>query len=173
LTSSDFSIVETMNNTKRRTYHLEVCPGTSLQGPTDQEVESAIRGLSGGVPSFVILTKKKNHFMQAGGSSCEGFHLEFMEFSHDGLWEYADSNGRETDVETTVNALVSYARDDESWRDLPWKRLPPEVSDARSQKAMDDWQSKQPHSGFFRTAFRCMLGFILIELGIVGKSKRR
>ena len=52
------------------------------------EIETAIRSLPGGVPSFVILSKKKYEFMQTAGSVSEGFEIQFEEFSRDGLWEH-------------------------------------------------------------------------------------
>ena len=160
-------------NAKRRTYHLEVCPGTSLQGPNDQEIEAAIRGLPGGVPSFLILTKKKNHFMQAGGCAGDGFNFEFMGFSADGLWEHKDSPGGNVDVETVVNAMLSYAKDEETWRDLPWIRLSKEESDARAEKAKLAWEADQPQPGFIRSLIGGFLGAALMELGIISKKKRK
>ena len=109
-------------STDRRKYHLRVCPGSNLQGPTDEEIEAAVRGLPGGVPSFVILTKRKNHFMQAAGSFREEFQLEYQEFSLDGHWEHV--NTRNLDGETVVRALLWYAADDERWRtENEWKRF--------------------------------------------------
>ena len=106
----------------RRKYHLQVCPGISLQGPTDEEIETAVRGLPGGIPSWVILTKRKCHFMQAGGSFKEGFQLEYQEFSPDGHWEHINSHN--IDGETVVRSLLWYAADDERWRsENQWKRL--------------------------------------------------
>lgn len=160
-------------NAKRRTYHLEVCPGTNLQGPNDSEIEAAIRGLPGGVPSFVILTKKKNHFMQAGGCANDGFNFEFMEFSADGLWEHEDSPVGNVGVETVVSAMLSYAREEEAWRDLPWKRLSTAEADARQKKIREEWETKQPQPGFFSTVVGGLLGFALTELGIIDKKRRK
>lgn len=159
-------------NAKRRTYHLEVCPGANLQGPSDMEIEASIRGLPGGVPSYVILTKKKNHFMQAGGGPETGFGFEFMEFSDDGFWEHKDSPGANVDVETVVKGILSYARDEETWRELPWKRLSSEESDARQEKMKEEWEDKQPQVGFFRTVASGLLGLALMELGIIKKNKK-
>jgi hypothetical protein len=160
-------------NAKRRTYHLEVCPGQSFQGPTDDEITNAIRGLPGGVPSFVVLRKKKNHFMQASGSLADGYRLEYEEFSADGLWEHEKSPEGEVDVDTVVRALTAYAGDNDSWRDIPWKRLPKEVSDERGRKALEDWQAKQPQPGFFRSLVGGIIGYVLEESGLVGKQRRR
>jgi hypothetical protein len=160
-------------NSKRRAYHLEVCPGTSLQSPKDEEIEAAIRSLPGGVPSFVILSKKKNDFMQAGGGPRDGFQLEYQEFSADGLWEHEDSVGGRVDVETVVNAILAYARDEESWRNLPWKRLSKEESDKRAAKALQDWQAKQPQEGFFTFVAKGLLGLALENLGIGGSRKSK
>jgi hypothetical protein len=158
-------------NAKRRTYHLEIAPGTSIQAPSDLEIEKAIRGLPGGVPSYVILTKKKNHFMQAAGGGDEGYNLEYMEFSLDGLWEHEKSAKGEVDLETVVKALVDYAGDTEYWRELPWKRLSAKESGARAEKAREKFLAELPQAGFFRTVISGLLGIALIELGIVKKKR--
>ena len=160
-------------NIKRRTYHLEVCPGNSLQGPSDDEIEAAVRGLPGGVPSYVILTKKKNHFMQAGGGGDDDFQLEFMEFSQDGLWEHKDSTGDGVDIETVVQALVQYANDDDKWRELPWVRLSGEEADRRSNAAREKWEAKQPKPAVLMTMVKGMLGAIPLVLGIGSKGTKR
>lgn len=110
-----------MKLSKRSKYHLTVCPGDNLQGPTDEEIIGATWSLPGGRPSFVILQKKKCHFMQAGGSAEEGFTLEYQEFSTDGHWQHVGSP--DVDIETVNAALTSYARDEDSWRELPWRRV--------------------------------------------------
>ncbi len=102
------------NKASRRKYHLQVCPGASLQGPTDEEIHTAIRSLPGGNRSFAILTKTKSNFMQAAGSSRERFVLEYQEFSRDGHWEHVDTG--EVDTETVVQTLCWYANDDDRWR---------------------------------------------------------
>ena len=130
-----------MKPPKRAKYHLEVCPGTSIQGPTDEEIRQAIRSLPGGVPSFAVLTKKKTHFMQNGGSAHEGFSLEYQEFSVDGHWEHESSP--DVDLETVTRAFVAFANDDdETWRALPWKRVSIEEIGRRSDRAKEKMLAK-------------------------------
>jgi hypothetical protein len=111
-----------MNAQRRAKYHLTVCPGQNLQGPTDREIRDAVASRPGGVPSFLILTKAKHHFMQAGGSPKEGFTLEYQEHSVDGHWEHQASGT--LDSQTVMRALMLYAADDDHWRtEFPWKRV--------------------------------------------------
>lgn len=106
----------------RRKYHLQVCPGESLQGPTDDEIVSAVSSLPGGIPSFVVLTKKKSHFMQVGGSAKDGFELEYQEYSLDGHWRHVRSP--DVDLETVLKTILWYANDDERWlTENIWHRL--------------------------------------------------
>ena len=158
-------------NIKRRTYHLEVCPGDSLQGPSDAEIEKAVRGLPGGVPSFVVLRKQKHHFMQVGGGGSEGFQLEYQEYSRDGLWEHKDLPGNGVDIETVVKALVCYAGDDDQWRDLPWVRLSQKESEARAAAAREAWEAEQPQAGVVKTIVGTAIGLLLVGLGIGGKKR--
>ena len=103
----------------------------------------------------------------------KGFSFEFMEFSADGLWEHRDSVGGNVNVETVVKALLSYARDEETWRDLPWQRLSSEESDARQEKLAEERGDEQPQPGFIRTVVGGIFGLALMDLGILDKKKRR
>ena len=142
-----------MPRAKRHTYHLQVCPGDSLQGPSDNEIASAVRGLPGGVPSFVILTKGKDQFMQAGGSVADGFQLEYQEFSRDGHWEHEDSADVSADV--VIQAFQWYAQDDDRWRtELKWKRLVRSELQKRNKQEWEEWRASQPKEGFFKGLVR-------------------
>jgi hypothetical protein len=136
-----FAVPIHMKPTKRAKYHLQVCPGTNLQGPTDDEIRQALLSLPGGVPSFAILTKSKMHFMQVGGSAHEGFALEYQEFSVDGHWEH--ELRPDVDLETVTGALIAFANDDDdTWRALPWKRVSIEEIGRRSDQAKEKFLKK-------------------------------
>jgi hypothetical protein len=136
------------NSSKRRKYHLQVCPGDSIQGPSAEEIETAIRSLPGGVPSFVILSKKKYEFMQTSGSVSEGFEIQYEEFSRDGLWEHGS---RELPAEVVVRLVQLYASDDDRWRtELPWKRVSRAESDRRAAQALQENEATLPREGVIR-----------------------
>jgi hypothetical protein len=159
-----------MPTPKRRTYHLQVCPGDSLQGPSDEEIAHAIKSLPGGIPSFAILTKKKNAFMQAGGSESDGFQLEYQEFSRDGHWEHENSGN--VPLEIVVQTLQWYAQDDDRWRTQhKWKRLVRSELEERNKGAWREWEESQPKKGFFKSILHGLLQIGLAEL-IHGKKKR-
>jgi len=148
----------------RSSYHLQVCPGDSLQGPSDEEIDKVIRSLPGGVPSFAVLTKKKNHFMQAGGSVAEGFQLEYQEFSRDGHWEHVTSG--ELTPTTVIQALQWYAQGDDKWRQLQWTRLVRSEIEERNEAAWSDWHASQPREGFFKGLLKTLMEIV------VDKSRR-
>lgn len=156
---------------KRATYHFEVCPGDNLQGPSDDEIAEAIKSRPGGVPSFVILTKKKNHFMQTGGSVSEGFELEYQEFSRDGHWEHENSG--EVPADVVIQAFQWYAQDDDRWRtQLHWKRLVHSDLAKRREETCDAWHKSLPRDGFFKTLVKGLRQIALEELGLKRRPRR-
>ena len=155
----------------RRKYHLQVCPGEGLQGPTDSEIADSVRSLPGGVPSFVILTKGKNDFMQAGGSKSEAFQLEYQEISRDGHWEHEESGNVPEQI--VVQALQWYAQDDARWRtNLKWRRLSRAERQAKNQTAWKEWRETEPRDNSVKSLIR-VLGRLVVEEFIPGNRKRR
>lgn len=123
---------------------LTLGPGGGRENPGEAEIREAIRSLSGGHDSFVILSRDDQHYIQAAGGGSEGFILEYRE----GAW---DRHFRCQDTalpgEAVTEAFISYARGGGRPESLEWV-----VAEGPPQST--------------RTVILILLGFVLI-VGLV------
>jgi hypothetical protein len=94
--------------------------GESVEQPSAEQLEEALRSLPGGPDSFAILTRSEGSYIQVLGGGESGYVLEYQEGSLDRHYFCPDPD---LGIDAVVAAFQSYARDDDDWRTaLSWRR---------------------------------------------------
>ena len=98
-----------------------VVGGTEVHGPIDEAIiERAVRRLDNNRDAFVILELSNQTYMQVAGGP-GSYKLEYQDGSIEDHYSCSRSDLSADDV---VNALLSYYRLDNRWRDdYPWQPL--------------------------------------------------
>jgi hypothetical protein len=94
--------------------------GETVEQPSAEQIEEALRSLPGGPDSFAILTRSEGSYIQVLGGGESGYILEYQDGSLDRHYVCPDAD---LGIDAVISAFRSYARDDDDWRTaLSWQR---------------------------------------------------
>ncbi|MFP4215893.1 MAG: hypothetical protein ACLFVH_08180 [Phycisphaerae bacterium] len=99
---------------------LQLSTGGTIDHPTPEQIDRAIRSLPGGDDSFAILAANEMTYVQAAGPDADG--LFDLEHQLDGL-EYHYQAMEPVGTEEVIIAMQAFATGDETWKQaFQWQR---------------------------------------------------
>jgi hypothetical protein len=105
---------------------LQLSTGGTIDNPTPEQIDHAIRSLPGGDDSFAILAIDEMTYVQAAGPDADG--LFDLEHQLGGL-EYHYQAMEPVSTEEVVIAMQAFAAGDETWKQaFQWQRQQIEAS---------------------------------------------
>ena len=110
-----------------------------MENPTNDEIRTELESLPGGDQiSCIELRLSKTDYIEAGGSTEEGFYIRFQEYSEGGQYEAKD---KEITLDETAKLLQDFQNRNEDWRSaVEWRRIEikNQLSDLSEQRELDE-----------------------------------